>query len=64
MANASTNSAWGILLKDCPYSKAYELRAGDKIGRGMIWRHICSATADGITSLGCYGYGFEGIQAA
>jgi len=65
--NASTNSAWGILLKDCPIQvKRNELRAGDKIWQGDdLAAYFVRPLPDGITSVGVVtGTGLKGIQAA
>jgi len=65
--NASTNSAWTLLLKDCPIQvKRGELSAGGKIYQGDdLAAYFVRPLPDGVTSVGVVtGTGLKGMQAA
>jgi len=65
--NASTNSAWEVLLKDCPIQvKRNELKAGDKIYTGDdLAAYFIRPLPDGRTSVAVItGTGLKGMQAA
>lgn len=65
--NASTNSAWGLLLKDCPIQvKRNELKAGDKVYTGDdLAAYFIRPLPDGKTSVAVIaGTGVKGMQAA
>jgi len=65
--NASTNSAWALLLKDCPIQvKRNELKAGDKVYTGDdLAAYFIRPLPDGRTSVAVItGTGIKGMQAA
>ncbi|HVV04915.1 MAG TPA: alpha/beta hydrolase-fold protein [Puia sp.] len=65
--NASTNSAWALLLKDCPIQvKRNELRAGDKVYTGDdLAAYFIRPLPDGRTSVAVIaGTGVKGMEAA
>jgi len=65
--NASTNSAWALLLKDCPIQvKRNELKAGDKLFTGDdLAAYFIRPLPDGHTSVAVIaGTGLKGMQAA
>lgn len=65
--NASTNSAWALLLKDCPIQvKRNELKAGDKVYTGDdLAAYFIRPLPDGLTSVAVIaGTGLKGMQAA
>ena len=65
--NASTNAAWGLLLKDCPIQvKRGEISAGGKVYQGDdLAAYFIRPLPDGITSVGVVtGTGLKGMQAA
>jgi len=65
--NASTNSAWALLLKDCPIQvKRNELKAGDKVYTGDdLAAYFIRPLPDGHTSVAVIaGTGVKGMQAA
>ncbi|MBN9381151.1 MAG: prolyl oligopeptidase family serine peptidase [Chitinophagaceae bacterium] len=65
--NAVTNSAWGLLLKDCPIQvKQGELSVGGKVFRGDdLAAYFIRPLPDGVTSIGVVaGTGLKGMQAA
>jgi len=65
--NASTNSAWALLLKDCPIQvKRNELKVGDKVYTGDdLAAYFIRPLPDGRTSVAVIGgTGVKGMQAA
>jgi hypothetical protein len=65
--NASTNSAWALLLKDCPIQvKRNELKAGDKVFTGDdLAAYFIRPLPDGRTSVAVIaGTGLKGMEAA
>jgi hypothetical protein len=65
--NASTNAAWGLLLKDCPIQvRRGELKVGGKVFTGDdLAAYFIRPLADGRTSVGAItGTGMKGLQAA
>jgi pimeloyl-ACP methyl ester carboxylesterase len=65
--NATTNSAWPLLLKDCPIQvKRNELRAGDKVFQGDdLAAYFVRPLPDGVTSVAVItGTGLKGMEAA
>lgn len=64
--NASTNSAWNVLLKDCPITvRRGEIRCGDKVWQGDdLAAYFVRPLPDGVTSVAVVtGTGVKGMQA-
>jgi len=64
--NASTNSAWSVLLKDCPIMvRRGEIRCGDKVWQGDdLATYFVRPLPDGVTSVAVIaGTGVMGMQA-
>ena len=64
--NATTNSAWTLLLKDCPITvRRGEIRYGDKVWQGDdLAAYFVRPLPDGVTSVGVVtGTGLKGMQA-